>query len=86
MSTIYESMSSCTEETWGSDIQVAPISSDCATPRQGRIAQFIASMAASMALLRASRSLPRQSQGMIMPVDRLAQDYPYLHLRVMCGS
>ena len=52
---------------------------------EGRIARFFNSLAASMALQRSQPWTPCRHQPIMYPADILAQNYPYLYLRVMCG-
>jgi hypothetical protein len=52
---------------------------------QGRVARFFGSLAASMSLQRGRSWSPCVHQPAMSPTDILAQQYPHLYLRVMCG-
>jgi len=52
---------------------------------QGRLARFFGSLAASMTLQRGKSWTPCSRQPALSPLDILAQKYPHLYLRVMCG-
>ena len=52
---------------------------------QGRLARFFNSLAASMALQRGKSCTPCGRQPVLSPTDILAQKYPHIYLRVMCG-
>ena len=54
-------------------------------PSQGRLAGFFGSLAASMSLQRGRSWTPCERQPMLSPADILAQQYPHLYLRMMCG-
>lgn len=52
---------------------------------EGRFARFLHALAVSIAMPR-RRSIPADRQKIIMsPTEMLAQNHPYLYLRVMCG-
>ena len=74
-----------TEEFWQEVVEerrAAPVS----PPRSvGRIARFFDSLAASMAVQRRKPSTLCRPQPISYPADILAQNHPYLYLRVMCG-
>jgi len=61
---------------------VAPVSPPRST---GRIARFFESLAASMALQQRTSGTPCRQQRPMYSTDILAQNYPHLYLRVMCG-
>jgi len=52
---------------------------------QGRLARFFSSLAASMALQRGKSWTSYEHQPVLSPTDILAQKYPHIYLRVMCG-
>jgi hypothetical protein len=52
---------------------------------QGWLARFFGSLAASMALQRGKSWTPYGHQPIQSPADILAQKYPHIYLRVMCG-
>lgn len=51
----------------------------------GRVAGFFNSLVASMALLRRASTRTHQPRANLSATEVLAQDYPHLYLRVMCG-
>jgi hypothetical protein len=51
----------------------------------GRLARFFGSLAASMSLQTGRPWTPCERQPVMAPIDILAQKYPHLYLRVMCG-
>src|SRR5437763_17129085 len=61
-----------------------PIAAAPAVP-QGRLARFFGSLAASMSLQGGRSWSPYGHQPAMSPTDMLAQQYPHLYLRVMCG-
>ena len=52
---------------------------------QSRLARFFGSLAASMTLQRGKSWTPCWRQPVLSPNDILAQKYPHIYLRVMCG-
>ena len=52
---------------------------------QGRLARFFGSLAASMALQRDKSQNPYGRQTVLSPTEIVAQRYPDLYLRMMCG-
>src|SRR5919204_3594783 len=52
---------------------------------QGRLARFFGSLAASMSLQTGRHWTPCERQPVMSSIDILAQQYPHLYLRVMCG-
>lgn len=52
---------------------------------QGWLARFFGSLAASMTLQRGKSWTPSGHQPVLSPSDILAQKYPHIYLRVMCG-
>ena len=52
---------------------------------QGWLARFFGSLAASMTLQRGKSWTPCGRQPVLSPNDILAQKYPHIYLRVMCG-
>ena len=76
-----------TAEFWQDIVQPAAPATPAAPLRsEGRIARFFNSLAASMALQRSSKPwTPCRQQPMLYSTDILAQNHPYLYLRVMCG-
>ena len=52
---------------------------------QGWLARFFGSLAASMTLERGKGWTPCGHQPVLFPTDILAQKYPHIYLRVMCG-
>ncbi len=52
---------------------------------QGRLARFFGSLAASITLQRGKSWTSGQRQPVLSPTDILAQKYPHIYLRVMCG-
>jgi hypothetical protein len=56
-----------------------------AAPAEGRITGFLNSLTASMALLRRPAHSVRLSKPALSASENLAQNYPYLYIRVMCG-
>jgi hypothetical protein len=52
---------------------------------QGWLARFFGSLAASMTLQRGKSWTPCGHQPVLSPHDILAQKYPHIYLRVMCG-
>ena len=74
-----------TEDVW-QDAEygrhVAPVSP---VPAEGRITGFFNSLVASMALLRRSTRPTYRPLSASSAADILAQNYPHLYIRVMCG-
>ena len=52
---------------------------------QGWLARFFGSLAASMMLQRGKAWTSCERQPVLSPTDMLAQKYPHIYLRVMCG-
>ena len=52
---------------------------------QGWFARFFGSLAASMALQRGKSETPYGRQPILSPAEIVAQKYPDLYLRMMCG-
>jgi hypothetical protein len=74
-----------TEEFWQEAVEER-LSAPVSPPRSaGRIARFFDSLAASMALQRSKPWTSCRPQPVLYPADILAQNHPYLYLRVMCG-
>lgn len=85
MPQVDDTLDALTEDLW-QDVEeersVAPVS---AARSEGRIAHFFNSLAASMALQQRQPTTSCRHQQILYPTDILAQNYPYLYLRVMCG-
>ena len=74
-----------TEEVWQDVVEERPAAPVSLPPSAGRIARFFDSLAASMALQRRKPWTSCRHQSIMYPTDILAQNHPYLYLRVMCG-
>jgi len=85
MPQVDDTFDTLTEEPWqdGEEERSAvPVPS---ARSEGRIAHFFNSLAASMALQQRKPTTSCQHQQVLYPTDILAQNYPHLYLRVMCG-
>jgi hypothetical protein len=51
----------------------------------GRLGRFFGTLAASMSLQRGRSLTPGARRSSLSPADILAQEYPHLYLRAMCG-
>ena len=74
-----------TEELWQNVVEEKPAAPVSPSRSEGRIAGFFNSLAASMALQRRKPWTPCRPQPSMSATDILAQNHPYLYLRVMCG-
>ena len=85
MQQIDDTFDTLTEEFW-QDVEeersAAPVSP---ARSEGRIARFFNSLAASMALQQRKTTTSCRHQQVLYPTEILAQNYPHLYLRVMCG-
>lgn len=73
-----------TEEVWQDLEYERPATSEPVSHSRGRMGRFLDSLAASMSLQHKSYTTSR-SQSAMYATDILAQHYPHLYLRVMCG-
>ena len=74
-----------TEEIWQDVVEERRAAPVVPSRSAGRIAGFFNSLAASMALQRSKPWTSCRHQPALSPTDILAQNHPYLYLRVMCG-
>jgi hypothetical protein len=74
-----------TTDFWQGVVEARPAAPVSPPHSTGRIARFFESLAASMALQRSISGTPYRYQCPMYSADILAQNYPHLYLRVMCG-
>jgi hypothetical protein len=86
MPQVDDTFDTLTEELW-QDVEEErrPASPVPSARSEGRIAHFFNSLAASMALQQRKPTTSCRHQQILYPTDILAQNYPHLYLRVMCG-
>lgn len=74
-----------TEDYWRDTRKVELPVETAPVVQEGRVARFFHSLAASIALQKRASVDPHRQQTIMYPIDILAQNYPHLYLRVMCG-
>jgi hypothetical protein len=85
MQPVEDTLDTLTTDLWQDVVAVRPTAPVSPPHSTGRIARFFESLAASMALQRSTSGTPCRHQRAMYSADILAQNYPHLYLRVMCG-
>jgi len=85
MQHVEDSIDALLEEILQNDSAESRTAAASPSGSQGRLARFFSSLAASMALQRGKSWTPCGPQPVLSPTDILAQKYPHIYLRVMCG-
>lgn len=85
MALIDDTIDTIYEDHWQDTVpQAGPAYTDV-TMTESRLARFFYSLVESMALQKRQTITAAHRQTIMYPSDILAQNYPYLYLRVMCG-
>jgi hypothetical protein len=85
MQHVDDTLDTLTADLWQDVVEARPAAPVSPPRSAGRIARFFESLAASMALQRSTSGTSYQRQRVMYSADLLAQNYPHLYLRVMCG-
>jgi len=85
MQHVDDSFDTLTADLWQDVEEAKPAAPVTPQRSRGRIARFFESLAASMALQRSTSGISCRHQRAMYSADILAQNYPHLYLRVMCG-
>jgi hypothetical protein len=80
-----EASSTVTEEVWQKGVPQRPAAPATPPRPESRAARFFNSLAASMALQQRQPWSPCRDNRIVFPSEILAQNYPQLYIRVMCG-
>jgi len=85
MQHVDDTLDTLTADVW-QDVAAARPAAPVSPPRSpGSITRLFESLAASMALQRSTSGTPCRQQRPMYSTDILAQNYPHLYLRIMCG-
>jgi len=85
MQPVEDTLDTLAADLWQDVVAVGPTAPVAPPHSPSRIARFFESLAASMALQRSTSGISCRHQRAMYSADILAQNYPHLYLRVMCG-
>ena len=80
-----DASSTLTEEIWQEVVQQRPVAPEAPLRPESRVSRFFSALAASMALQQRKPWSPYRDNRIVFPLEILAQQYPHLYIRVMCG-
>ena len=85
MQHVDDASSTLTEEVWQEVGHQRPAAPEVPLCPESRVARFFNALAASMALQQRRPWSPYRDNRIVFPSEILAQNYPHLYIRVMCG-
>ena len=85
MQHVDDASSTLTEEVWQEVEHQGPAVPEVPLCPESRVTRFFNALAASMALQQRRPWSPYRNNRIVFPSEILAQHYPDLYIRVMCG-